>query len=171
MSYVSYQYAEALFSLALDEDNVEAIKQEFEKFTSLLDQEFIHFLLHPKVSKEEKKEILSKVTDHELFRHFLYVLVDRSRLQITFNIHQDFNSIYNNRNKLLEAIVYSPVPLTNEQLKQLKDGIGKKQDRLVLITNVIDKSIIGGIRVEYEGHVLDETINHFLGSLVSDLKK
>jgi F-type H+-transporting ATPase subunit delta len=171
MSYVAFQYAEALFSLAMDQNEVEQVKHEFDQFTSLLDQEFKHFLYHPKVTKEEKKEVLSKVTDHTLFRHFLYVLVDRGRLSLTHEIHAEFLSIYNKKHKRLEATIYSPVPLTNNQLKQLKDGIGKKQGLEVFITNIIDESIVGGIRIEYEGHELDKTINHFLETLVRDLKK
>jgi F-type H+-transporting ATPase subunit delta len=171
MSYLAFQYAEALFSLALDEDVLDDVQQEFTNFLDALDNDVMHFLKHPKVTKNEKKAVLDQVVKQSVFRHFLYVVIDNSRMQYMTDMHQEFTSIVHNQQNHMEATVYSPKPLTKTELANLEASIGKKHNRDVTLTNVVDSSIVGGLRVEYEGHVLDQTINHYLTNLQGALTK
>lgn len=171
MSYLAFQYAEALFALALEEDILEDVQAEFSSFLAALDDEVMHFLGHPKVTKDEKKAVLDKVVKQSVFRHFLYVVIDNSRISNMQDMYQEFTTIVNNQNNHMEATVYSPKPLTKTELANLQASIGKKHNRDVTLQNVVDPSIVGGLRVEYEGHVLDQTINHYLTSLKGTLTK
>jgi F-type H+-transporting ATPase subunit delta len=171
MSYVAFQYAEALFSVALEQNKIEEIEREFSAFVSAYDEEIKHFLLHPKVTKQEKKDVLKQVTDTDIFRHFLYVLIDNSRFELLNDIYREFKSIRDKQNKLMEVSVYSPSSLTDIELSKIKDSLAKKHNRKIRINNIVDEHIVGGLRLEYEGHVFDETINHYLKSLTSDLMK
>lgn len=171
MSYLAFQYAEALFATALEQNVLDAVGQEYKSFLAALDGDIKHFLLHPKVTKEEKKKVLETVTNETVFRHFLFVLIDNHRIQLLEDIHQEFTTILNNQHNVMEATVYSPKPLSPTELANLQESIGKKHNRTVTLSNVIDDKIVGGLRVEYEGHVLDQTINHYLASLKNTLTK
>ena len=72
---------------------------------------------------------------------------------------------------MMSAFVYSGVALEDSEMKQLQDNLGKKHNRNVTLENVVDPSILGGIKIEFEGNVLDQTINHYLHSLKSSLTK
>lgn len=171
MSYIAFQYAEALFAVALEDRVLPEISEEFSSFLAALDEDIFHFLLHPKVTNKQKKEVLKSVTTSPIFRHFLFVLIDNSRVDLLTDIHTEFGTIVNNQNNTMDAIVFSPKALTTSELTNLQTSIGKKHNRTVTLTNVIDASIVGGVRIEYDGHVIDKTINHYLDSLRSKLTK
>lgn len=171
MSYVAFQYAEALFSLSVEEKQVEDVYKNFDAFVQAQDEDIYSFLTHPNVSKTDKKEVLSKVVDHTLVRNFLNVLIDNSRIELLEDCFNEFKTIYDNQNKVMSVVVYSGVKMQDNELKQLQDNLSKKHNRNVTLNNVVDPSILGGIKIEYEGNVLDQTINHYLHSLKSSLTK
>lgn len=171
MSYVAFQYAEALFSLAQEANQVESLQQVYQAFLDAHDHDVRVFLNHPKIKKSEKKDVIAKAVDHPLFVNFMYVLIDNSRMDIVEDVFAEYNTIINNQNKLMDATVYSKQALTKTELENLQTSIGKKHQRTVTLKNVVDPSILGGVRIEYEGHVLDQTINNYLHSLQNDLSK
>ena len=171
MSYVAFQYAEALFSLALEERQLPGVKDAYDGFLAVKDQEFTHFLNHPKVTRNEKKDVLKNVVNNTVFLHFLYVLIDNHRIDLIDDCHHEFVTILNNQNKEMDVTVFSKAKLTKEELQQLQTNIGKKHNRTDRLSNVVEPTILGGIRIEYEGHVLDQTINNYLHDLKNDLTR
>ena len=171
MSYVGFQYAEALFALANEENVLEEVAQAYQDFLSANDEEIILFMSHPKVHKKDKKAILEKAITTTLFRHFLNVLIDNSRIDLVSDIHDEFTKIIDHQNKVMNAVVYSNRALDEKEMKKLQENLSKKHNRKVLLENRVDTTILGGLRIEYEGYVLDDTINNYLTSLKANLTK
>lgn len=171
MGYVAFQYAEALFSLALEEKQVDEVMQNFDAFVDAQNDEITKFLNHPKVSKKNKKEVVGKVITNSLFKNFVFVLIDNSRIDYLNECLSEFKVINDNQNKEMNATVYSRVLLPISDLNKLKNNLGMKHNRKVNIENIVDPSIIGGLRIEYQGHILDETINNHLQTLKNNLTK
>lgn len=71
--------------------------------------------------------------------------------------HQQKNS------GIIEADVTSAFPISPAVKKQIKQMFGDK----VLINEEIDKSVIGGVRVETNDHMLDLTVRNRLNQLKS----
>jgi F-type H+-transporting ATPase subunit delta len=171
MSYVAFQYAEALFSLALEEKKVDQVLSNYSALIEAYDEEISKFLNHPKVSKNDKKDVVSKVITDSLLKNFVFVLIDNTRVEFLHDCFNEFKVIVDNQNKVMNVVVYSQKLLSEQELKELKNNLNKKHNRNIELTNVVDSKIIGGIRLEYEGMVLDDTINNYLSSMVSNLMK
>ena len=171
MNYVAFQYAEALFSLANESSQVEKILTEFQMFGKALDTEIYNFLIHPKITKKDKKEIISKTIKNDLFKWFVFVLIDNSRVDLLEESLLEFEKIVNNQNKIMKVQVYSHKELSSEQKKQLVINLEKKHNRKIELENIVDRSIVGGLRIEFEGMILDDTINNYLQSLKANLTK
>lgn len=171
MGYVAFQYAEALFGLALEENKVSVVTSDFESFVKAQDEEIYTFLNHPKVSKKEKKDIIDKVIESSVLKHFIYVLIDNSRIDLLEESLEEFKKIVDNQNKVMNVTVYSMSKLKKAELDKLVKNLEKKHNRTVKLLNIVDKKIVGGIRIEYEGNVLDQTINHYLHNLKANLVK
>jgi F-type H+-transporting ATPase subunit delta len=171
MSYVAFQYAEALFSLSREEHQLTEVEQAYRQFLDGLDKDIMKFLNHPKITRQSKKDVLAEAVNQTVFKHFLYVLLDNARIDLLEDCYEEFTTIINDQNKSMKVVVYSQQEMTTTELDKLQHNIGKKHNRKVSISNVVDRSILGGIRIEYEGHVLDQTINHYLHALKSDLSK
>ena len=171
MSYVAFQYAEALFGLAKENNQVKTVLADLKGLNSAIDAEIYNFLNHPKMTKDAKKEIISKVITNDLIKNFVYVLIDNIRIELLDDIYLEFTKIVDNQNKVMNVVVYSNKLLTKEQTAQLVANLKKKHNRKIELENVVDKTIVGGMRIEFEGKVLDDTINNYLHNLKANLTK
>lgn len=171
MSYVAFQYAEALFALAHEEDKVSSVKSDLSDFVEAQDEDVYKFLNHPKVTKQNKKEVIGKVLTNSLVKNFVFVLIDNNRVDLLSNTLNEFNIIVDKQNQKMNVVVYSGKLMEIKDLNKLKNNLAMKNNRTVNIENVVDESIIGGLRIEYEGMILDETINNYLITLKNNLTK
>ena len=171
MSYVAFQYAEALYALALEEKQVDEVLNSFVAFIDAQDETISKFLSHPKVSKKNKKEVISNAIQNSLFKNFVFVLIDNSRIEYLNDCLSEFKVIHDNQNKVMNAVVFSKEKLPISDLNKLKNNLGMKHNRKVIMKNIVDSTIIGGLRIEYDGQVLDETINNHLQTLKNNLTK
>ncbi len=171
MSYIAFQYAEALFGLAKDASQIEDVLTEFKVVQASFDHKIYQFLVHPKIKKQDKKAIISKYVNNDLLLRFIYVLIDNSRIESLNDVLDEFEKLIDNQNKTMRVQVYSHKLLSPGQSKQLVENLAKKHNRKIKLENIVDKSIVGGLRIEFEGMVLDETINNYLSSLKANLTK
>jgi|LGOV01.1.fsa_nt_gb F-type H+-transporting ATPase subunit delta len=171
MSYIAFQYAEALFALAHEEKQVESVLESFKGFVKAQDFEISKFLNHPKVTKKAKKEVLSKAITNSLFKNFIFVLIDNSRIDYLDDCLDEYQVIVDAQNKIMNVFVYSSKKLTKTETQELVNNLSKKHNRKVKLENIVDKTILGGLRIEFEGNILDETINNYLATLRNNLTK
>lgn len=171
MSYVAFQYSEALFSLALERNELDKVLSDLKNFVSSLDTDIYIFLNHPKITKTKKKEVLKVSINNELLLHFVYVIIDNLRVDLFDDIYEEFKKLYDNQNKILRVKAYLNRKLSTQQEENLKKSLQKKLNRNVELISIVDKSIVGGMRVEYEGMIHDNTINNYLHSLKANLLK
>lgn len=170
MSVLGFQYAEALFDLAFEEKSVVEIKQTFESFLNLSTVDLDEFMTHPKITKEVKKEMIDAFEFPKMFTHFIYVVIDHDRYDLMKDIYAEFSKIMYRQNKVMYVTVYSKKALTQGEKERLITGLKKKHNRDIELKNMLDESIVGGLKVEYEGYVLDDTINNYLQNLKATLK-
>lgn len=171
MGYLAFQYSEALFSLAIEEKQIDSLLNDFVAFNDSLDDEIYKFLNHPKITKKDKKEVVGNAISNSLLKNFIYVLIDNSRIDLLDDTLVEYKKLYDNQNKVLKVTVYSSKVLSDKQKQNLIDSLETKNSRKVELNNVVDTTIVGGLRIEYEGMILDDTINNYLHSLKSNLSK
>ncbi len=165
MSAISEQYAVALFELSNQTNNLDAITAEFKQFIASIDLDTMGFFKHPGVEKKRKKDVVHSLDQSELFNHFLCVLIDNNRFDIIHDIKASFDVMLDNMFKRMTVYVYSKKPLTKAKVSALKTEYENKYNRQVTIENRVDESILGGLRFEFDGKVIDDTINNNLHQL------
>jgi F-type H+-transporting ATPase subunit delta len=170
MSSLSFQYAEALYALAIEQKQAQAMVTELESFIHQHQGQMAELLKHPKVAVSDKKAIIDGLKLAPLMNHFLYVLIDNNRLSDIGEILKSYQALIDQQNQVLRAKVYSNKPLSKTELEGIKVALQTKLNRIALLENVIDPTIVGGIKIAYEGNVVDHTINHFIASLSETLK-
>ena len=171
MNYIAFQYAEALFGLANETSQITKVFTELNIIKDSFDDEIYQFLIHPKIKKQDKKDIVAKVINNDLVKRFVFVLIDNSRIEILNDTLEEFEKLIDNQNKVMKVQVYSHKLLSPEQKKQLATNLEKKHNRKIELENIVDRSIVGGLRIEFEGMILDDTINNYLHSLKANLTK
>ncbi len=171
MNYIAFQYAEALFGLANESSQIEKIYSEFKVINESFDADIYKFLNHPKITKKDKKEIIANSIENDLLKRFVFVLIDNSRIEFLEDTLVEFEKMINNQNKVMIVQVFSNKKLSTEQSAQLVTNLELKHNRKIELENIVDRSIVGGLRIEFEGMILDDTINNYLHSLKANLTK
>jgi F-type H+-transporting ATPase subunit delta len=173
---VANRYASALYSLAIEENKLEEVRQSlsFAKHAIYSEPDFLKILRLPQVTKSDKHEMITKVFKEtackEVF-NFLSILIDKNRIGYLSTIDDEFEKLYNEFNKVVKAVVYSAKTLDEVQIKQLTETLSKKFKSEVEITNKIDTTLISGIRVEANNQIIDNSIFTKLSNLRDSLLK
>ncbi len=171
MSAVSEQYAVALFALAKEKEQIDEIEESLSSFMDALGEEEHTFFMHPRMKKSDKKEIVRSMSLPELLRDFLFVAIDNNRFNELKNVLKRYRQLKADMHKVLHVNIYSKRPLNEKRLSTLKEEYENKYNRQVTLENHVDESIVGGLRFEFDGKVVDDTINHVLNQLKSRLTK
>ncbi len=171
---VSQEYSKAIYELACTNNIVDEINDNLNAFVSLLDEnpDFVKVLTYPKISKEDKKKTLKDtlINFNDLFVTFLYVLIDNNRIDEIKDIKSDYQRRVNESNGIYDVLVYSATKLNDDQLNQTKQSLIKLLNaKSININNMVDESLIGGIKAFYNGKTFDLSVNNKLNSLKNSL--
>ena len=171
MGYIAFQYAEALHNIAVESNTVKSLLDDFKTISELIDEEIYKFLNHPKISKKNKKEIIQNSIENDLLMRFMFVLIDNSRISLLKECFSEFEKIVDSANKVMNIQVFSKKMLSVEEMNQLNTNLKKRHKKKIILDNIVDQAIIGGLRIEYDGMILDDTINNYLDNLKFKLTK
>ena len=169
MSALSEQYAVALFELAQNENMAHEIEDALDVFMESLDKESYAFFGHPGIKTDKKKSVVETLEIPGLLRDFLFLILDKNRFDELANILDSYKTIRSNADKEMRVVAYSKTPLSQKRIEQLKEAYEKKYDRTVILENRTDENIVGGLRFEFDGKVIDDTINNTLKQFKSRL--
>ena len=101
--------------------------------------------------------------------NLLKVLIDNDRFDIIEACTLAYQDILDEMNKVMQVKVYSNKPLTKVNIDKIKKKLKSTYQRTIEIQEEIDQTILGGFRLEFEGNVIDETINRKLDDMHSSL--
>ena len=171
---VANRYAVALFQIAKEQNLVNQYQEELrtvhEVFTE--DQELLGFLSHPKLTKEAKSDLIAKSFSGltAAVQNTLKLMTERHRIDEIAPMAQEFIALADDLNSVEDALVYTIRPLTEDEKEAVSTSfaakIGKKQLR---ITNVIDSTLLGGIKLQIGNRIFDGTISGKLNRLSKQL--
>ena len=163
MTHTSREYAEALYALGAEEGKTEEYISALALVSESLRENpgFLNLLASPAISREERMDTLSRAFEGRiplsmlvLMRLMVYRGHARELLRMTDSC-QDL--VRENRGESV-AQVFSAVELTAQERERLKEKLEKRFGRKMILECSVDPSLMGGIRVETEGRVLDGTL-------------
>lgn len=174
MESVALRYATSLFEIAKEENAIERYEADLHLVKDVLtkDKDVLSFFMHFNVSKEAKKETLEKAFKDSLSRNVLNfnkLLIDKNRYQSILDVVDAYHELYNEHEGIKEGIVYSYLPLSNEEVSKIQEAVSKKLNLKILLKNEIDESLLGGVKVVVENHVMDGSIKNRMDLLKQEL--
>lgn len=111
--------------------------------------------------KEKKIEIIDSAfsgVDKNVI-NTIKILSENLQISLIESVEDQFVELYNKEVKNINVRVESAQELTVEQIANLKEKI-KEQLKLnnVVVSNVVDPSLLGGLKIVYNNKVIDSTI-------------
>lgn len=161
---VAQRYAVALFQLAKEKGILEQVEQDLRLVTEVFqtEKELLPFLKHPKVEISKKKELLktafSSISTE--VQNTLFMLVDRHREEVIPALVDSFFAKSFEERQIAEAKVYSVKALSEEEMSALSELFAKKIGKSkLLIDNIVDKSLIGGVKLRIGNRIYDGSVS------------
>jgi F-type H+-transporting ATPase subunit delta len=180
---IAQKYARALFAEAQKEGKggrqtsgdmctptLIACQQGFEEFVRVacLRGSLIQVLSHPFIALDEKKRLirvsLGKYAIPLLDRFFL-LLVEKHRLNLLLAIEQEFQAEVDRLQNVQPLNVRSAFPLAESQQKDLQGKLESYLKSKVRMDVQVDSSLIGGLAVQTQDFVLDQSLKGQLKKL------
>ena len=175
MESVASRYGLALYSLAMDKNKILDWQKEVKELTSVLKEntDFIMVLGSSFISLKERLEMVDKSfvgVDEEIIA-LIKVVMENNRMHMILDIFESFNSYCNEYRGVCEGLVYSTLKLDQKVINQIEKKISKIEHHKVELKNVIDPTLIGGVRVVIHDRIYDGSIKHHLEMMKKDLLK
>jgi F-type H+-transporting ATPase subunit delta len=167
-------YAEAVFELCNEQGITAQAAEELEGVGEVFSQneDFVKVLRSPLVADDEKKELIKsafggKVCD--TVYDFICLAVDKDRAGFVPQICEEFKKLYYKQQGILEVSVITAMPISEELQAKLKAKLEQMLEKKIIMKLSVDKSLIGGIVVRYEGAELDSSVKGRLDRLRSQI--
>ena len=107
---------------------------------------------------------------NQLILNTVYVLLDKKRMDEIINLVDEYIIVANDAAGIADATVYSTYPLTESETANISVNFAKLIGKQSLrIDNIIDESLIGGIRVQIGNQIIDSSLSGKLNRLQKDL--
>ena len=175
MTQAGSVYGEALYTLALEEGLTEKLLKELtvlqESFRETPD--FIRLLSSPNLSKQERCQILDdsfRGKVHAYVLNFLKILTEKGYMKYFHDCFKTFEDLYNRDNGILPVTAITAVSMSEEQVQKLAAKLSRATNKQVSLQNKVDPSVLGGVRLDYDGKRLDDTVSHRMDAITKALK-
>ena len=150
---------------------LETTEQDLKRLADIIEAEplVVLFLDHPLITLAEKERVLEGAVESDLTRRLLRVLIALRKSRRMRDVYDTFAEIVRRELAMAEVEVRVPRPLPPDGQESLHRAIEAWQGRRVHLTVVVDETVIGGVRVQVNGHVVDNTLKTQLESIEENL--
>ena len=166
------RYANALLSIAIEEEKIEFYRNEIKEIRKsfLENEEIIHLLSSAFLEFGEKEDIIDNIyKGNDNVKNFLKIIVRNRRTNYIIKIFNEFVKKCNELLGIKDGIVYSVNPLNKEDIERIELGIEKRLNVKVELENRIDERLIGGVKVIVEDKIFDGSIKNKVEKLKESL--
>ena len=177
MSYIdnnAKNYGDALFMLAKELDEIDIVKNDFDTLSAAVEEnsEYLKLLDTPSLSREERVNLVDAAfgTLNKNLVNLIKILAERRLVYLVSKIRQAYMLAYDEHYNIERVEAISAIPLTSEQINKLQLKLEKVTQKQIVVTNTIDSSILGGMKLRYLGIQLDGSIKTKLDNFEKSLK-
>lgn len=176
MTEVGNVYGQSLYELAKDEGLSREIGEQLTVLQKSFGEEpdFVRLLSNPSLSKPERCRILDtsfRGSVHPYILHFMKILTERGYIRHFSDCCDAFSELYNRDNGILKVTAVTAVALTPVQEEKLTGKLSQITGKTIALHNRIDPAVLGGVRLDYDGQRLDDTVSHRLDAIRELLNK
>ncbi len=170
MTTTSREYAEALFELAAEEKQIPEAGEGLALVKSVLKEEpaYQALLASPAIGKDARLAALDgafRGRIPEILLGVLRMMTARGHVGAVADMAREFEALAREYRGEAVAHVTSAVALSEEEREKLQAGLEKRFRRQVTLQCEVDPALIGGVRVEIEGSVIDGSLKNRLDQI------
>ncbi|MDR0266708.1 F0F1 ATP synthase subunit delta [Paenibacillus sp.] len=162
------RYAKALFEVAAQQQKTLEVEQELKSVVEALQSDDVQkFISAPSISVSVKVDVLKKALQDKVSQpvvNTIELLIERGRADLLSDLLDSYIRIEGESLGIADATVYSTYPLSEQERETVAAQFGVLANKKIRVNNVVDKTLLGGIKVMIGDKLYD-------GSLAGKLER
>jgi len=160
---VARKYNLALYFTAEELKSVDKVKQDLYDIKKSIEgsKELSNFILTPVISAEKKTNVFKAMFEgkvDDLTIRFLVFLCEKNRINLLFDIADDFQALVNEKQGIVLAKVKTAIDITDSEKKALIDKLKLYTGKDIKATFTVDPAIKGGFIASVDDRIIDASI-------------
>lgn len=174
---VALRYAEALYELASEQSKTERVLEDLAKLKQAFESDRERFarLLHPRVERKEKDELLVQhfLKDLDpLVGNTARLLVRRHREDLLPDFFRCYLQVHEERSGVVRVEVETAAPIDESARASLASRVSEALDGAqVELETRVDPALLGGMRIEIGSRLYDGSVRRRLERIERGLKQ
>jgi len=174
---IAHRYARALLDIGLDRKNFEQLGRELDRVGKLFDlsADLRELFRNPKFGAGVRKRVLAALITPLMVspttRSFLFLLIDHNRIGSLDGIVVAYHELADEQAGRLRARVSVPRRLSEPEAARLRTVLRNVTNKEVVLEQVEEPDIIGGVITRIGGRVFDGSVRAQLEALRHLLKQ
>lgn len=173
---VSKVYGDALFSLALEENKLDALWDEVKTVRQAISEnpDFLAVMCHPEMPQEKRLAVMEEIFGGQSddMKGVLSVLVRKGRFGEILSVLDYFDEQAKEYKKIGVVQVTTPIPLSDSQKNEVENKLVQVTEYETLEMHYqLDKSLLGGIVIRIGDRILDNSIRSKMDAMSRKLSK
>lgn len=170
MTELANEYGTGMWELALEEHLTENVLEQLATLKACFAQQpdYLRLLSNSALRKEERLALLDSAFGgrvHPYVLSFLKLLCERGALHEFSGCEAVFRACYNKHFGIVTAVVTSSRPLKDDQKARLTEKLAEISGHRVVLTEKVNPKVLGGLLVEMDGKLYDNTVRSRLGDI------
>ncbi|NMO94556.1 F0F1 ATP synthase subunit delta [Paenibacillus lemnae] len=163
------RYARALFEVAAQQQKGLEVEEELRAVVTALDSDpdIRKFIATPNIPQSVKMDVLSKTLKGRVSEpviNTMELLLNRGRAELLGEVLNSYVKIQGESQGMADATVYSTYLLNEQEKQQVASEFGQLSHKKIRVNNVVDESLLGGLKVVIGDKLYD-------GSLAGKLER
>ena len=167
---IARNYAEALFSLAQQNEGIDVFGEGIEAVARLIDEnpEFRTFLATPRIAATNKKDLITKVFGESLpkmLMNFLLITVDKRRQRLLGGIAREFNGLVDEHLGRVHVGISVARAIDDATLAALSARLGVVLGKEPVAHVRVKPELLGGVVVRTGDTIYDGSVRRRLSNM------
>ncbi len=167
-SSVAVDYATVFYDVCEERNIVDEVLYDIKTLKRMSEENLYNLFSIPVVTKKMKKELLDELAKagiHQEVINLLKILVDNNDVDVFGEILEAYQNIYQEKKNIKIVHVTTARKLSSVALDKMREMLEERFNSFVVIMTAVDPAIIGGVKIEYSGKEVDNTISKQLKKL------
>ncbi len=170
-----YEYGKALFLITEEDSASDKVLADVKTADSLFKAhpDYVKLLDSPAVSKDERVGLVDKAFSglDERLLNLIKILTEKRMIRYFDKVAQAYYELYDESRGILRVEAVTAIPLTKEQSAAITKKLSLSLGKTVVLSNTVDKSILGGVKLRYSDVQLDGSVKTRLDKFEEALKQ
>jgi len=158
------RYARALFDVAAQQQKGLEVEEELRAVVQAIegDADIQKFIATPNIPQSVKMNVNSQALAGKVSQPVLNtieLLLDRGRTEMFAELLNSYVKIQGASLGLADATVYSTYPLSDQEKEQVASEFGQLADQKIRVSNIVDESLLGGLKVVIGDKLYDGSLS------------